>query len=253
MRASTFRSNKRQIIYHHIFYMSVISYFESEEIFYLNVFLKLLLGLLSLVLIINRSGKGNLAPSSAMDQVQNYVLGGIIGGVIYSPSVTIFHFAIVLAIWAFLIIGLRKLKTKSHAFRRFVDGTPIIIINHGKIDIEACKKTKITANEIAFKLRREGVYHIRDVKRAVFEQNGELIIVLTGEENPKYPIITDGIIQSSVLEDVDKTEEWLLKELQRARYNSASEIFLAEYESGQIKLVPYNQDNKKELKMFSIS
>ena len=29
--------------------MSVISYFESEEIFYLNVFLKLLLGLLSLV------------------------------------------------------------------------------------------------------------------------------------------------------------------------------------------------------------
>lgn len=106
--------------------MSVISYFESEEIFYLNVFLKLLLGLLSLVLIINRSGKGNLAPSSAMDQVQNYVLGGIIGGVIYSPSVTIFHFAIVLAIWAFLIIGLRKLKTKSHAFRRFVDGTPKI-------------------------------------------------------------------------------------------------------------------------------
>ncbi len=91
------------------------------------------------------------------------------------------------------------------------------------------------------------------MKRAVFEQNGELIIVLTGEENPKYPIITDGIIQSSVLEDVDKTEEWLLKELQKAGYNSASEIFLAEYESGQIKLVPYNQDNKKELKMFSIS
>lgn len=87
----------------------------------------------------------------------------------------------------------------------------------------------------------------------MFEQNGELIIVLTGEENPKYPIITDGIIQSSVLEDVDKTEEWLLKELQKAGYNSASEIFLAEYESGQIKLVPYNQDNKKELKMFSIS
>ena len=87
----------------------------------------------------------------------------------------------------------------------------------------------------------------------MFEQNGELIIVLTGEENPKYPIITDGIIQSSVLEDVDKTEEWLLKELQKAGYNSASEMFLAEYESGQIKLVPYNQDNKKELKMFSIS
>ena len=216
--------------------MYTIPYIESEEFFYLDVFLKLLLGLLTLVLIINKSGKGNLAPTSAMDQVQNYVLGGIIGGVIYSPSVTIFQFVVVLAIWAFLIIGLRKLKTKSLAFRRFIDGAPVIVINRGEIDIAACKKAKITAHDLAFKLRKEGVYYIRDVKRAVLEQNGELIIVMAGEENPKYPIITDGIIQKNVLEDVDKTEEWLLEELQKQGYNSASEVFLAEYHSGQIKI-----------------
>jgi len=197
--------------------MYTIPYIESEEFFYLDVFLKLLLGLLALALIINKSGKGNLAPSSAMDQVQNYVLGGIIGGVIYSPSVSIFQFAIVLAIWAFLIIGLRELKTKNQAFRRFIDGAP----------------------ELAFKLRKEGVYYIREVKRAVLEQNGELIIVLAGEENPKYPVITDGIIQKSVLEDVDKSEEWLLGELQKAGYNNPSEVFLAEYENAQIKVIPY--------------
>ena len=216
--------------------MYTIPYIESEEFFYLDVFLKLLLGLLALALIINKSGKGNLAPTSAMDQVQNYVLGGIIGGVIYSPSVTIFQFGVVLAIWAFLIIGLRKLKTKSLAFRRFIDGAPVIVINRGQIDIAACKKAKITAHDLAFKLRKEGVYYIRDVKRAVLEQNGELIIVMAGEENPTYPIITDGIIQKNVLEDVDKTEEWLLEELQKQGYNNASEVFLAEYHSGQIKI-----------------
>ena len=135
--------------------MYTIPYIESEEFFYLDVFLKLLLGLLALALIINKSGKGNLAPTSAMDQVQNYVLGGIIGGVIYSPSVTIFQFVVVLAIWAFLIIGLRKLKTKSLAFRRFIDGAPVIVINRGEIDIAACKKAKITAHDLAFKLRKE--------------------------------------------------------------------------------------------------
>ena len=224
--------------------MFVISYLQSEELFYLNVLLKLLLGLVSLVLIINKSGKGNLAPSTPMDQVQNYVLGGIIGGVIYSPSVSILQFAVVLGIWAFLIIGMRKLKTKSHAFRMFIDGAPIVIIKHGEVDVEACRKAKITASEVAFKLRREGIYYVRDVKRAVFEQNGELIIVLKDEENPKYPIITDGIIQSSVLDDIGKTEEWLMAELQRAGYHSASEIFLAEYEKGQLKLVPYSQEKK---------
>ena len=60
--------------------MFTIPYIETrEEFFYLDVFLKLLLGLLAIALVINKSGKGNLAPTSAMDQVQNYVLGGIIG------------------------------------------------------------------------------------------------------------------------------------------------------------------------------
>ena len=220
--------------------MTTIDFLKSDDFFYLNVFLKLLLGLLAIILTINKLGKGNLAPTSAMDQVQNYVLGGIIGGIIYSPAVSIIQFAIVLTIWVTLIMGLRRLKTKNHALKRFIDGAPIILIKHGVVNVDACRKAKITANEVAFKLRREGVYHIRDVKRAVFEQNGELIIVLKGEENPKYPIITDGIIQTSVLDDVDKTEEWLLEELQKAGHESASEIFLAEYESGVLKLIPYN-------------
>ena len=49
--------------------------------------LKLAMGIIGLVLQINLMGKGNLALTSAMDQVQNHVLGGIIGGVIYSDSI----------------------------------------------------------------------------------------------------------------------------------------------------------------------
>ena len=43
-----------------------------------------------------------------------------------------------------------------------------------------------------------------------------------------------------MLDDVDRTEEWLAEELQKMGYESASDIFLAEYESGELKLVPYN-------------
>ncbi len=50
------------------------------QLSYIDIAIKLALGLLSLVIVINISGKGNLAPTSASDQVQNYVLGGILGG-----------------------------------------------------------------------------------------------------------------------------------------------------------------------------
>ncbi|MGX7203145.1 hypothetical protein ACWOD8_12830 [Enterococcus plantarum] len=37
----------------------------------------------------NISSKGNLAPKSASDQIQNYVLGGIIVGFIYNCQIIV--------------------------------------------------------------------------------------------------------------------------------------------------------------------
>ncbi|MEN2297116.1 hypothetical protein AAH973_14030, partial [Enterococcus faecalis] len=51
--------------------------------------IKIHLGIITIIDQINLMGKGNLAPTSAMDQVQNYVLGGIFGGVIYKDTITV--------------------------------------------------------------------------------------------------------------------------------------------------------------------
>ena len=53
---------------------------------------KLFIGFLALIFVINISGKGNLAPSTASDAVQNYVLGGIIGGVINNDNIKSWDF-----------------------------------------------------------------------------------------------------------------------------------------------------------------
>ena len=74
---------------------------------FLLVAIKLLIGFLALITIINVSGKGNLAPNSASDQVQNYVLGGIIGGVIYNNSIKIIKLIAILYIWCALVLGLK--------------------------------------------------------------------------------------------------------------------------------------------------
>ena len=56
---------------------------------------------------------------------------------------------------------------------------------------------------------------MRKVKRAVLEQNGQLIIVLQDEENPKYPIITDGTVQTNILEIIDKDIELATRTIKR--------------------------------------
>lgn len=206
---------------------------------YAEIALKFLLGLLSMVMVINFTGKGNLAPTSAMEQIMNYVLGGIIGGVIYSRDLHLWQFAIVLFIWFSLVYMLRRLKARSHFMQRILDGNPTVVIVNGEVDVAACKKAKITAHELTFKLRMHNIFNIRKVKRAVVEQNGQLLVVMAGEENLKYPLLTDGTAQINVLEAIDKDVKWLREELAKQGYDDLSKLFLVDYLGGQLVVTPY--------------
>ena len=206
---------------------------------YINIAIKLAMGLISLIIVINITGKGNLAPSSAIDAVQNYVLGGIIGGVIYNSSIGILQYLVILMIWICLVLSMRWLKTNSSFFKVAIDGKPVVVISRGKLDTEACRTAGLTAHEIMFKLRSSEIYSIKTVKQAVLEQNGQLIIVQAGEENPRFPLITDGTIQLQALDSIDKTEEWLMEKLKEQEVENISDVFLAEYENGNLNLVRY--------------
>ena len=206
---------------------------------YMEILIKLALGLFSLVFVINVTGKGNLAPNSATDQIQNYVLGGIIGGVIYNSSISILQYAVILMMWTILVLTLKWLNNNVRFVKRLIDGKPTLLIKNGQIDPEACRSVGLSAADVALKLRSQGIFQMKQVKCAVQEQNGQLIVVQVGEENPKYPLITDGVVQIDILESIDKTEDWLVERLAKDGYTDISNIFIAEYESGNLNVVTY--------------
>ena len=206
---------------------------------YIEILIKLALGLVSLVFVINVTGKGNLAPNSAIDQIQNYVLGGIIGGVINNSSITILQYAVILIMWTILVLSLKWLTNNVGFVKQMIDGKPTLLIKNGEIDPEACRSVGLSASDVALKLRSQGIFQLKEVKRAVQEQNGQLIVVQNGDENPKYPVITDGVIQSDVLDTLSLTEEWLLDHLNKQGYDNVANIFIAEYDKGQLSVITY--------------
>lgn len=79
---------------------------------------------------------------------------------------------------------------------------------------------------MAFKLRTSGIYSSKSVKRAVVEQNGQLIVMQDGDESIKFPLITDGQVQNDILEVIGKDEQWLQTELEKQGIAKASDVFL---------------------------
>ena len=209
-------------------------------VIYSLVLVKLALGLLCLILQINLLGKGNLAPSSATDQVQNYVLGGIIGGVIYNNAISILDFILVLIAWTMLVLILKYLKANSVVVKDFVDGKPAILIERGKLIMDECMRHGLLAHDIMLKLRMAGVYYVGDVKRAVLEPNGQLTVIQYGEQNARYPLILDGQVDEDVLELVEKDRVWLNAELRTAGCE-LKDVYIGEYKDGVLMVHLYEK------------
>lgn len=210
------------------------------------VFAKLAIGLLAIILQINLMGKGNLAPTSALDQLQNYVLGGIIGAIIYNDQIGILQFMLVLILWTILVMTLKFLKGNLRIFKAILDGHPVIVIEKGHILTEECMRYGIQAAELKLKLRAAGVQYVTDVKRAVLEQNGQLNVVQFGEDNIRFDLIDDGQINQFTLDVIEKDREWLEQEIQAQGY-SVKDIYIAEYKDGKVVVYPYGRKHRPQI------
>ena len=65
-----------------------------------------------------------------------------------------------------------------------------------------------------------------------------LIIVKYGEENPKFPLITDGQLQKNILRVIGKDIDWVKKEVEKQGYSSIHAIYLGEYRDGNLYCYP---------------
>ena len=195
--------------------------------YYLPIIIKFVLGLLVFILQINPTGKGNLAPSTALDAVQNYVLGGIIGGVIYNENITILQFVMVLIVWTIIVLTLKFFKDHNRFIRNIIDGQPVTLIKNGKIRVEEC-------------LKHKGIYEVAKVKSGILEQNGQLTVIeFSDKDHVRYPLISDGQLNVDVLELINQDEEWLIGKLNKIGYKDLSEIYIAEYVNGDLRIVSY--------------
>lgn len=212
--------------------------------FYSPIIIKFALGIICLIVQINLLGKGNLAPTSALDQVQNYVLGGIIGGVIYNNTITVIQFFLVLVIWTMLVLIIKFAKEHNRHIKHLIDGRPLRLVVNGRININACLRIGMSASELMFKLRAQGIYEIKEVKQAILEQNGQLTIIKEGEANLLYPVIIDGQLNYDALTLLGRDMLWVNQQLAAQNYRDIREIYLGEYDNGRLKLYPYNPSRK---------
>ena len=197
--------------------------------FIIPVAIKLTIGFIALVVFINLNGRSQLAPTSTEDQIGNYVLGGIIGGVIYNPSITIVQFLIVLLIWGLLMTTIDFLKNSNKNVKKMIDGQSVYLIKGGKMLTENFAQATLSIPDFYTKLRTKGIFQISDIEDAFMESNGQLIVIQKNDENYSNLLVSEGKIMEDNLEHIGKNDEWLKEELAKYNVLDINDIFLVEY------------------------
>ena len=149
---------------------------------------------------------------------------------------------IAIAVYGAAAVLLSKITSLFPKSRKYINGTPTILMNNGKLYRENLKKAKLDLSEFMVICRQQGYFNLSDIQTAVFEFNGKLSILPVSKKRPANPedlnlspapefihteVIMDGRILDENLKRMGLDDKWLQKQLNAQGYKKAEEVFLA--------------------------
>ncbi|OOX78066.1 hypothetical protein BGI03_08915 [Snodgrassella alvi] len=215
--------------------------------YYLWVLAKFLVGFIIVILHLNVTGKTQLNQMTPVDFIGNFVLGGIIGGVIYNQDIPIYQYIIVLLIGVCLISLLNWVCKHVSFIRMFAIGEPIPIMKDGHflMDNILRKKNKIDILNVASLLHAQGITSFQEVSYAQIEPSGSLTVLTDKGKYPSLILFKEGQVRTTELHRINKDEKWLEQKIQQ-QHLTEDDLFLVEFWNNSLNFVLRNGEVKKD-------
>lgn len=213
---------------------------------------RLFIGIVIISAHLTLTKKQSLTQFTSIDFIGNFILGGIIGGIIYNHSVSTFSYVVLLLATVGMISLFNFLASRFMPARQIVKGKVMTIINHGHFVIDSLDDASSTFDMINFteELRSRGIFSVEDVEFAQYESNGSLTVVKKGDGSMSYVLVSKGQIVQDQLEVSGQSKEWLTKELKQQGIK-LEDIFFAELE-GHEKIYIVMNDTTTHSFAFSL-
>lgn len=213
-----------------------------------------IVSLLVLFLVTKLIGKKQVSELSLFDYVIGISIGNFSAEMVMNLDVNFFNGIVAIITFGIIAYFVSYITLKSIILRRVIIGTPTILIQNGKIIEKNLKKTLIDINELLEQCRNNGVFDISEIDTAIMEVNGKISILLKKENLPVInkdmnikgttglcaTIIIDGNIMEQNLKNMNKTNEWLLKQL-KIKGKKVNEILLGTLDNND-KLILFDKN-----------
>ena len=208
---------------------------------FLTVILASLFSAAVLFIIAKIIGHKQVAQLELFDYITGITIGSIAAELATTLDKPWWKPTVSMIVFGIITVVLSVLTRKFPRSRKFINGTPTIVMKDGKLYRKNMKKAKLELSEFLLLCRQEGYFNLDDIQTAVYEYNGKLSILPMSTKRPLNPedmelspepehigteVIMDGRVIGDNLKRKGLNETWLQKELKEQGYKNAKEIFL---------------------------
>lgn len=206
----------------------------------LKVVLTSLLSAAALFVIAKIMGHKQMAQLDFFDYITGITIGSIAAELATELEQPVKPL-IAMVVYGVVAVTLSILSSKLPRIRKYINGSPTIVMNNGKLYRANMKKAKLDLSEFMVMCRQQGYFNLNDIQTAIFEYNGKLTVLPVSTKRPVTPedmnmspepehicteLIMDGRILDGNLKRMGLDTTWLQKQLEAQGYSNAKKIFL---------------------------
>ena len=195
---------------------------------YISITLKLVTGMIGILAFLRITGKAQMAQITPLDTVSAFVIGALVGGVLYNPDMSMLHIIFALIVWTGFNM-LVRFAMRSAYMRHLIKGKSDFLVKKGIINFGNFKRNSLEMEQFRMLLRQKGIFSMFDVEDVLFESNGAVTVLPTGKTADSFLIVNNGEFVESGLAGSEKSKEWALYHIKRNGFNSPSELFCMEW------------------------
>ncbi|UNK19064.1 DUF421 domain-containing protein [Paenibacillus sp. N3/727] len=227
---------------------------------HLIILLRSISAFVLLLLITRILGKQTLSNMNFHEFVTAIIMGAIAANLAFNDKMKVVYLIISLVVFTATSFILTKTVLKSRKLRMWVEGTPTVLIEGGKILEDNLKKNNLTMDSLNQMLRQKDIFDLNEVEYVLLEVNGKISVMKKREYKStilkdlkkgissaqQFPIelIMDGQVLHGNFDANHISREWLTAQLKLRGKREQDVFYAVKGSNGQLYIDFYNDKIK---------
>lgn len=207
----------------------------------IDIIFRSVVSIILLFLITELMGKKQISQLNMFDYIIGISIGSIAASLSVDDSINYIDGITAIIVYGGIAALISFVTTKSIVLRRFFTGTPLVLMDKGKIIYNNLKKSKLDINDFMQIARENGYYDISQIYYSILEPSGKVSFLPKAKYLPATPndmklkvsesglcsnLVIDGHLMEENIKTIGKDIKWVVTRLEKMGYSDVDDLLL---------------------------